>query len=185
MRAAGHLLDLAGELDERKIEILRQHAAERRLARAAQPDEGDARRTGAGFAPSGVGSEQFADGDPDAAQRRFVAILQHVPQEEPLGRQRGDVAQKLGEGAMERARDLQQDQDRGVADSVLEIGEMTLGDVRRLRQRLAGHAAARAQRPHPFAERDQERVLAVRFGLVVARRRMLAGGGKPRRQYSA
>ena len=42
--AAGELLDLAGELDKRKVEILRQHAAQRRLSRAAQADERDPRR---------------------------------------------------------------------------------------------------------------------------------------------
>ncbi len=44
--AAGELLDLAAELDERKVEILRQHAPERRFARAAQADQRDLRRSG-------------------------------------------------------------------------------------------------------------------------------------------
>ena len=67
---------------------------------------------------------------------------------------------------MERARDLQEDEDRGVADAVLEIGQVPLGNLGRLGERLARHAAARPQAPHPLAERDQERVLPLRFGLA-------------------
>jgi len=40
-RAARHLLDLAGQLNEGEIQIFRQHAAKRRFPHPPQPDQGD------------------------------------------------------------------------------------------------------------------------------------------------
>ena len=94
--------------------------------------------------------------------RRSVAssrFSKHFAHEQPFRRLGRHVAQKLGERALERLRHLQKDKDRRVADAIFEIGEMPLGDVRRQRQRLAGHAAAGAQCAHALAERDQERLL--------------------------
>ena len=132
-----------------------------------------------------AGPQQLADRDPHAAQRRLVAILQHFAQQQPLRRLGGHVAQQLRERALKRAGDLQEDEDRGVADAIFQVGQVPFGNVGRLRERFARHAAPRAQRLHPLAERDQERVLALPLGFAGFRRRRLGRNEDACRQYSA
>src|SRR6186713_1423046 len=71
-----------------------------------------------------AGAEQLADGDAGAAQIGLALAAQRLAQHQPLGRAGRDVADQLGEVAVERAGDLLQDQDRGVADAVLEVGQV-------------------------------------------------------------
>jgi hypothetical protein len=125
----------------------------------------------AALAVRAAGAQQLAHRDAHPAQRGFVALFEQLADHQPLGRARRHVAQQLGQAALQRLRHLQQDQDRGVADAVFQVGEMALGDLGLQRQRLARHAAARAQRAHALAQRHQEGVLGHcgRRGLVGCR----------------
>jgi hypothetical protein len=78
-------------------------------------------------------------------QRGLVAVLQQFADQQPFGRGGGDVADQFGQRALQRTGHLQQHQDRRIADAVFQVGQVALGHVGRQRQRLAGHAAARAQ----------------------------------------
>ena len=108
---------------------------------------------------SGAGAEQLADGDAGAAQVGVALAAQRLAQHQPLGRAGRDVADQLGEVAVERAGDLLQDQDRGVADAVFEVGQVPLRHARGLGDRLASQAAARPQEPDALAEGEQEGIL--------------------------
>ena len=94
-----------------------------------------------------------------AAQVGVALAPQGLSQHQPLGRAGRDVADQLGEIAVERAGDLLQDQDRRVADAVLEVGEVPLGNARRGCDRLTGQPAARAQQANALAEGEEERIL--------------------------
>jgi hypothetical protein len=111
-----------------------------------------------------AGAQQFADRHAGAAQRGVVASVEQLADEQPLGRAGRDVAQQLGERTLQGLRHLQQHQDRRVADPVLQVREVPLGDIGRHRQGLSRHAAARAERAHALAEGDEERMLGVAFG---------------------
>src|SRR5439155_3127514 len=80
--AAGELLDLAAQLDEGVAEILGQHRAERRLARAAQPDQRDAALA---FTLAPAGAEQLGELEPRAPQLGLGAMLQQLADQKPLG----------------------------------------------------------------------------------------------------
>jgi benzoate-CoA ligase len=121
-----------------------------------RPDQRDApaaRRIGA------VGAEQLRDRDARAAQVGVALAAQRLAQHQPLGRAGRDVADQLGEVAVERAGDLLQDQDRCVADAVFEVGQVPLGHARGLGDRLAGEATTRPQEPDALAEGEQKGVL--------------------------
>ena len=45
-----------------------------------------------------------------------------LAQQQPFGRGRGHVAQQFGQRALQRAGNLQQHQDRSVADAVFQVG---------------------------------------------------------------
>ena len=116
-------------------------------------------------------------------------LLEQFADQQPFGRAGGHVAEQFGQRALQRVGHLQQHQDRGVADAVLEVGEMALGDAGALGQRLARHAAAGAQRAHALAQRDEERMLVGRLAsgrggadlsaLTASRRRRWSCGSSP------
>ena len=102
---------------------------ERRLAGAAQADQRDARAALRAL----PWSPPVPSSSPSATRARrsvgLVALLEQFADQQPFGRRRGDVAEQFGQRALQRLRHLQQDQDRGVADAVFQVGEMALGHV--------------------------------------------------------
>ena len=93
-----------------------------------------------------------------AAQRRLVAVGQHLAQHEPFRRSGGDVADELGKRALKRLSHLQEDQDRSVADAIFEIGQVPFGNAGRAGERLAGQSPTHAQSFRALAERGQKRL---------------------------
>jgi hypothetical protein len=73
---------------------------------------------------------------------------------------RAHVPNEIGDRAAERRGDLRQYENRGIAGAIFEVREMALGDPRREAHRLAREAAFLAQRPHPLAQGDEERIAA-------------------------
>jgi len=123
---------------------------------SAQADEGDAT---AARRVDLAAAEEHRERGASAAQVGLTLSLHQLTQHQPFRRRRGHVADQLGEGAVESRRDLLQDEDRRVADAVLQVGEVALGHARRQRDALARQAAAGAQQADALAEGDEKRVL--------------------------
>jgi hypothetical protein len=117
-----------------------------------------------------------------AAQRRLVAVREHFAQHQPFRRAGGDVAQNLSQRALQRPGDVEENEDRGVADAVFEIGQVPLGYAGRARERLAGEATTRTQSPDALAERGEKRLPPPVRGFVGpggrVRRRIFARGAR-------
>jgi hypothetical protein len=115
--------------------------------------------------------EHLRERDARALQRRLVASLQQFADQQPFRRRRRFIADHFRERTVQRGRDLPQHQHGRVADARLQVREMPLRQPCFGRQRLARHAAARAQQPHAFAHRRQERVALFALGF----RRIVVG----------
>jgi hypothetical protein len=170
---AGEALDLARELHERHAERIAEHAAERRFAGAAQADERDPPR----LRPRAAVAEQLRDRDPRPAQLRIRTTGQRIADQQPFGGRRGHVADHLGNRAAERRRKLLQDQERRIADALLEIRQVALGHAGCERRRLARESAPRAQRPQPRPELVEAGVAVALLPLLVAERAVIDNAG--------
>ncbi len=170
--AAGDAGDLAVQFDEGAPERVGEHPSERGLAGAAQADQGDALHAIDRIA---VRAEQSGQMQSRAPQVGFVTAIEHVADQQPFGRRRGDIPQKRGQRTLERQRDLLQDEDGCVARARFEIGEMSLGDPSAHGERPAGQPAAGADRPDALGEDAEEG--SVRCGIG------LAGSGPPWRCF--
>ena len=95
---------------------------------------------------------------PRAAQAIFVATAQQVANEQPLRRRRGFVTEQFGERTIERASDLPEHEDRGIAHAKFEVRQMSFRNLGDCGQRLARQPLAGAQQSNPFTEGLQERV---------------------------
>jgi hypothetical protein len=154
-RAAGKTLDNPIELDERHPQIIGEHSSERRLAGAAKSDQRDApipRRI------DRAGPEQLGKRLPRLLQPLFITTLEQLPDQQPFGRSDGFLPHEFGDRAIQRLRQLSKDQDRCIPDAGFQVGEMSFRDSGFLRQHLAGHAAAGAQRPDSFAQHAEKRI---------------------------
>ncbi len=159
--AAGELLNLAAQFHEGKSQVFRQHLPEGGFACAAQSDEGDARTAACVVA---TGAEHLAHGGAHPMQGRFVPVFEQLAQQQPFRRGGGHVSDQLGQTALQRLGDLQQDQNGRVSHSAFQVGEVALRNVRGDGHGLARQAAARAQGAHPLSECDQEGVARVPMG---------------------
>ncbi|MCY1371865.1 hypothetical protein D9M69_590330 [compost metagenome] len=153
--ASRHAFDLAVQLHEGIAQVVRQHLAQRRLAGAAQADQRHA--LGAvGPLRARAHTEQLRQRLARALQIGLRPAAEQFPDQQPIRRFRGDVADQFGQRAVERLRDLQQHKDRRVAHPMLEIGQVALRHARHLRQALAGHPAYGPQAAHPLAQCHEE-----------------------------
>ena len=91
-------------------------------------------RAGASSLRGGLAADELGGREARPAQRRLVAVREHLAQHQPFRRLGGDVAQNLGQRALQRLRHLQKNQDRGIADAIFEIGQVTLGHAGGARQ---------------------------------------------------
>ena len=89
--------------------------------------------------------------------------LELVDGERQVDRPLRRVADQGGGLDAQRIGELAQHQQRGIAGAALQLGQVALGDARRLGQRLARHAPPRAGQPHALAD-------ALEVGLVGRRR---------------
>ena len=162
-RRAGHLdeignagavilLDQPVELDERPAQMLRQHAAERRLAGAAQADQRDAPRAVGAARPRQAGLDIFGK------RRQFT--LRHLRQQIEDGAERrgarAGFRQQRGTGQVERLRDGAQHADGRIADAAFDLRQVALGSLRGLRQLPPRHAALGAVAPDLAPDRGEE-----------------------------
>ncbi len=115
-------------------EVVGEHPSQRRLARAAQSDERDARTA---LRPRRAGAEQFDQCAPRILERRLVAAGKQLPNLVPRGRARRLLADQFGDRAAERFRELPQQQDRRVALARFQVREMAYRHAGRVRKRLA------------------------------------------------
>ena len=160
-------LDLAVELDEGHVELLRQQTAEGGLAAAAQADERDApaaqvlraARRNARVSRSRASLKACAG----SRSRNCVSSTRSSAGSAPSLHQ-------LRDRQADGARDPAQQHDRAIAFADLELGEIALRHFRVLGQHLARHAALIAQRAHALAE-------AAQIGVAVADGRRLGAGG--------
>ena len=100
---------------------------------------------------SAAGAEQLGRAPRARAQVGFVAAAQHLADQQPFGRRGGDVADQLGDRALQRPRDL-----RSTRIDALPCRTPGWRDAAPTRprpgDRLARHAAARAQRADALAQ---------------------------------
>ena len=151
-RRAAAALDLAVELDEGHVELLRQQAAERRLAAAAQADQRDARgaqvvgrlaemlaaRSSRASASACGGSRSRNCESSTRSSGGSAASLTSCVTGRPMAR------------AIRRSSTIEQ-----LPLPALELRQIALRHFGVLRQRLARHAALVAQRAHALAEAAQ------------------------------
>ena len=162
-RRAGHLdqigdaraiifLDPAVEFDERPIEMLRQHSAERRLAGAAQTDQRDA------LAAIRTAAHAHARGKLLGQGRQF--LFRHLRQQiEDRAKLRGAGAglrQQRRSGKIERLRDSAQHADRRIAGATFDLRQISFRSLGGLRQLPARHAALGAVLSHLPADGGEE-----------------------------
>ena len=157
--AAGHALDDAVELDERHLKVLRQHAPERGLACAAQPDERDARSR----PYRRVRPERFRQRLARARKRRLVASTQEVAYACGFAACGDVLAHDLADRAAQCARQVAQQHHRRIALAGLEIGEVALRHAGHFGEPFAGHAATVPQRADALAQGGQEDVARAFF----------------------
>src|SRR5260221_8596649 len=144
-------LDLAVELDEGNAARGGETAAERRLAGAAQADEGDAVATPLFHRRAeGIGEDIARLGKLHRRQ-----ALESLQEEGELDRTLGPVAHDVGERQSHRLGDLAQQDDRDVAVASLELGEVALRDGAVARHDLARHPAPRPCLANALAEEAQ------------------------------
>ena len=166
--AAGDPLDLAAQLDERQLERLGEQPAERRLAGAAQADQGDApaaRRVAA------VGAEQLrrARAGRGAGRRRCVprSSSRSISHSGELVVTSPTSSASVQSSAVATCCSTRID---ALPTPYSRLARWRSETPDALGDRLARQAAARAQQAHALAEGEQEGVL---------------GRGQPYMQYSA
>ena len=168
--AAGELLDLAAQLDERAARGRRRACWPSVDLPAPRRPISAMRRLRAG-SPAPVPNSS-AERDARAAQLG-VARCRAAARGSAATRAScvGHVADQLGERAVERRRDLLQHQDRGVADAVFEVGQVALGHVRgRARPPCASGRGARAACARARRGRARNGILAVASGRAIVTR---------------
>ena len=124
----------------------------------------------------GAAAGQLQSREPHPPKRRLVAVGEHLAQQQPFRRLRGDIADKLGERALQRLSDLQENQDRGVADAIFKIGQVPLRNAGGAGERFAGQPPTHAQSFRALAERGQKRLLGL-LGCL-ARREVVRSDGE-------
>ena len=155
-------------------EMLRQHAPQRRLAGAAQPDERDA--------PRPVGAAAQRDARFDLLRQRRQLLLRHLGEQiqdgAALGGARALLRQQRGRGKIERLRDGAQHADRRIAGAAFDLRQIPLRRLGRRRQLPARHAALGPVLPHFAPDRgekcgDLRRLASGRGGYSLGRKLFL------------
>ena len=133
--------------------MLRQHAAERRLAGAAQADQRDA--------PRAIGAARPRHARLDVLGERRQFALRHLRQQIEDGAERrgarAGFRQQRGAGQVERLRDGAQHAHGRIAGAAFDLRQVALGSLRDMRQLPARHAALGAAAPHLAPDRREER----------------------------